>query len=38
LQQAWLAADDDPKVDVAARYFYRLKPMAPNPQAENQAL
>jgi NAD(P)-dependent dehydrogenase (short-subunit alcohol dehydrogenase family) len=38
LTQAWLAAGDDPKVDVTGRYFYHLKRMAPNPQADDQAL
>ncbi len=38
LTQAWLAAGDDPKADVTGRYFYHLKRMQPNPQADNQAL
>jgi NAD(P)-dependent dehydrogenase (short-subunit alcohol dehydrogenase family) len=38
LTQAWLTAGDDPKVDVTGRYFYHLKRMAPNPQADDQAL
>src|SRR6201999_2432899 len=38
LTQAWLAAGDDPNADVTGRYFYHLKPMKPNPQAEDQAL
>ncbi|ANN77469.1 SDR family NAD(P)-dependent oxidoreductase [Bordetella flabilis] len=36
--QAWLAAGDDPKADVTGRYFYHLKPMAPNPAARDPAL
>ncbi|HUN43006.1 MAG TPA: SDR family NAD(P)-dependent oxidoreductase [Acetobacteraceae bacterium] len=38
LTQGWLAAGDDPKVDVTGRYFYHLKRMAPNKQADDQAL
>ena len=38
LTQAWLAAGDDPKVDVTGRYFYHLKRMEPNPQADDPAL
>jgi NAD(P)-dependent dehydrogenase (short-subunit alcohol dehydrogenase family) len=36
--QAWLAAGDDPKADVTGKYFYHLKRMEPNPQADNPAL
>jgi NAD(P)-dependent dehydrogenase (short-subunit alcohol dehydrogenase family) len=38
LTQAWLAASEDPKAQVTGAYFYHLKRMAPNPQAENPAL
>ena len=38
LTQAWLAAGDDPKADVTGRYFYHLKRMEPNAQADDQAL
>lgn len=38
LTQAWLAAGDDPKAQVTSGYFYHLKRMAPNPQAEDPAL
>ena len=38
LTQAWLAAGDDPKVDVTGWYFYHLKRMEPNAQADDQAL
>ena len=38
LTQAWLAAGDDPKVDVTGRYFYHLKRMKPNAQADDPAL
>ena len=38
LTQAWLAAGDDPQADVTGGYFYHLKRMAPNPQAEDPAL
>ena len=38
LTQAWLAAGDDPKTDVTGRYFYHLKRMGPNAQADDQAL
>jgi NAD(P)-dependent dehydrogenase (short-subunit alcohol dehydrogenase family) len=36
--QAWLAAGDDAKSQVTGRYFYHMKPMAPNPQAQDPAL
>jgi NAD(P)-dependent dehydrogenase (short-subunit alcohol dehydrogenase family) len=38
LTQAWLAAGDDPAADVTGRYFYHLKRMAPNPQADDASL
>src|ERR1700722_16050457 len=38
LTQAWLAAGDDPKANVTGGYFYHLKRMTPNPQADDQAL
>jgi NAD(P)-dependent dehydrogenase (short-subunit alcohol dehydrogenase family) len=38
LTQAWLAASDKPEVKVTGRYFYHLRPLAPNPQADNAAL
>lgn len=38
LTQAWLAAGDDPKANVTGRYFYHLKRMDPNPQANDPAL
>jgi NAD(P)-dependent dehydrogenase (short-subunit alcohol dehydrogenase family) len=38
LTQAWLAASNDPKAQVTGKYFYHLKQMAPNPQADNPAL
>jgi hypothetical protein len=38
LTQAWLAAGDDPKALVTAKYFYHLKRMEPNPQAHDLAL
>jgi NAD(P)-dependent dehydrogenase (short-subunit alcohol dehydrogenase family) len=38
LTQAWLAAGDDPKANVTGRYFYHLKRMDANPQANNPAL
>jgi NAD(P)-dependent dehydrogenase (short-subunit alcohol dehydrogenase family) len=38
LTQAWLAAGDDPAADVTGRYFYHLKRMGPNPQADDPAL
>jgi hypothetical protein len=38
LTQAWLVAGDDPKADVTGKYFYHMKPMAPNPQAHDSAL
>src|ERR1700689_4236791 len=38
LTQVWLAAGDDPKAQVTGKYFYHLKRMAPNPQADDVAL
>ena len=38
LTQAWLAASDDPKACVTGKYFYHLKQMAPNAQANNTGL
>ena len=38
LTQAWLATGDNPKAQVTGRYFYHLKRMAPNPEAEDPAL
>lgn len=38
LTQAWLASGDDPKADVAGKYFYHLKRMAPNPEALDPTL
>jgi NAD(P)-dependent dehydrogenase (short-subunit alcohol dehydrogenase family) len=38
LTQVWLAAGDDPKAQVTGKYFYHLKRMTPNPQAEDPAL
>ena len=38
LTQAWLAASDDAKAQVTGKYFYHLKAMNPNPQANNTAL
>jgi NAD(P)-dependent dehydrogenase (short-subunit alcohol dehydrogenase family) len=38
LTQAWLAAGDDPKSKVTGKYFYHLKRMEPNPQAQDPAL
>jgi NAD(P)-dependent dehydrogenase (short-subunit alcohol dehydrogenase family) len=36
--QAWLAAADDPEARVTGRYFYHLRPLAPNPQAQDANL
>jgi NAD(P)-dependent dehydrogenase (short-subunit alcohol dehydrogenase family) len=36
--QAWLAASDDPEAKVTGQYFYHLRPLAPNPQAEDAVL
>jgi NAD(P)-dependent dehydrogenase (short-subunit alcohol dehydrogenase family) len=36
--QAWLAAGIEPGARVTGRYFYHLKPLAPNPQAQDPAL
>ena len=38
LTQAWLAAGEDPKTNVTGKYFYRLKQMDANPQANDLAL
>jgi NAD(P)-dependent dehydrogenase (short-subunit alcohol dehydrogenase family) len=38
LTQAWLAAGDDPKAGVTGKYFYHLKQMDANPQANNLVL
>ena len=38
LTQAWLAAGDDPKTGVTGKYFYHLKQMDANPQANNLVL
>ena len=38
LTQAWLAASDEPQAQVTGRYFYHLRPLAPNPQAKNPVL
>jgi NAD(P)-dependent dehydrogenase (short-subunit alcohol dehydrogenase family) len=36
--QVWLAASDDPKAQVTGKYFYHLKRMNVNPQADDPAL
>ena len=36
--QAWLAASDDAQAQVTGQYFYHLRPLAPNPQAEDITL
>lgn len=36
--QAWLAAGDDPKADVTGQYFYHLKRLPANRQADDLAL
>jgi NAD(P)-dependent dehydrogenase (short-subunit alcohol dehydrogenase family) len=36
--QAWLATSDDPEAQVTGEYFYHLRPLAPNPQAEDAIL
>jgi hypothetical protein len=38
LTQVWLAAGDDPEADVTGQYFYHLKRMEPNAQAQDPAL
>jgi NAD(P)-dependent dehydrogenase (short-subunit alcohol dehydrogenase family) len=38
LTQAWLAVSDDPEARMTGRYFYHLRPLAPNPQTRNAAL
>ena len=36
--QAWLAVSDDPEARVTGRYFYHLRPRAPNPAVRNSDL
>jgi len=36
--QVWLAASDDPRSRVTGEYFFRLKRLTPNPQAQDPAL
>ena len=38
LTQAWLAASDQAEAGVTGRYFYHLRPLAPNPLANNPEL
>jgi NAD(P)-dependent dehydrogenase (short-subunit alcohol dehydrogenase family) len=38
LTQAWLAAADDSEAKVTGRYFYHMRPLAPNPQANDPTL
>jgi NAD(P)-dependent dehydrogenase (short-subunit alcohol dehydrogenase family) len=38
LTQAWLAGMDEPAAKVTGGYFYHLRPLAPNPQADDTAL
>ena len=38
LTQAWLAASDEAEAKMTGRYFYHLRPLAPNPQANDPAL
>jgi hypothetical protein len=38
LTQVWLAAGDDPKADVTGQYFYHLRRMEPNAQAQDPGL
>ncbi|MGV1867313.1 MULTISPECIES: SDR family NAD(P)-dependent oxidoreductase [unclassified Rhizobium] len=38
LTQAWLAASDDSAARTTGKYFYHMRPMAPNAQARNSAL
>jgi NAD(P)-dependent dehydrogenase (short-subunit alcohol dehydrogenase family) len=38
LTQAWLAASNEPVAKVTGRYFYHLRQLAPNLQADNAAL
>ena len=38
LTQAWLAASDQTEVKVTGRHFYHLRPLAPNPRANDATL
>ena len=38
LTQAWLVASDEPKAKVTGHYFYHMRPLAPNPQAHDEAI
>jgi nucleoside-diphosphate-sugar epimerase len=36
--QAWLAACDDPRAQGSGQYFYHMRPLDPNPWAQDAAL
>jgi hypothetical protein len=36
--QVWLATSDDPGARVTGRYFYHMRPLAPNAAAQDDAL
>lgn len=38
LTQAWLAASNEPQAEATGRYFYHLRPLAANRQADDKAL
>lgn len=38
LTQAWLAVGDEPEAKVTGRYFFHLRPLAPNPKAKDAVL
>jgi NAD(P)-dependent dehydrogenase (short-subunit alcohol dehydrogenase family) len=38
LTQVWLAVSDEPEANVTGGYFYHLRPLAPNPLANDAAL
>lgn len=38
LTQAWLAASNEPQANATGRYFYHLRPLAANRQANDKAL
>ena len=38
LTQVWLAVSDEPDAKVTGRYFYHLRPRAPNPKAKDPGL
>jgi len=38
LTQVWLAVGNEPQANATGRYFYHLRPLAPNPQVQDRTL